>query len=121
MLLRASGQRAGRDYNLDAALDDFADAGVPHSALIRKLTEATVRNRWNELGELRDVAAAEMDEQQMIDVLIVASAFNGITRVADATGIPLDEATASNTDEMRAAVGINRFNYAEKSERYDIE
>ena len=43
---------------------------------------------------------------------------NGITRVADATGIPLDEHTAATTVEMRNATGIDQFDYAEKSARY---
>ena len=55
-----------------------------------------------------------MGEQQAVDALVVASAFNGITRVADATGIPLDENTADTTVEMRDAVGLDAFDYAAK-------
>jgi hypothetical protein len=51
---------------------------------------------------------------------VVASGFNGITRVADATGIPLDENTQQMTVDMRESTGIERFNYTEKSDRYDL-
>lgn len=119
MLLRASGEREGTAYNLSAVTDETADAGVPFSALIRRLTEATVRNHWSALPSLRDEASAAMGEQQMVDVLAVAAAFNGITRVADATGIPLDANTQATTGAMRAEVGIDAFDYGAKSERYD--
>jgi hypothetical protein len=59
-----------------------------------------------------------MGHQQAVDTLVVAAAFNGITRVADATGIPLDENTAATTVDMRAGVGLNAFDYAEKTLRY---
>ena len=54
----------------------------------------------------------------MVDALVVASAFNGITRVADATGIPLDTNTAETTVDMRATVGLDAFDYGEKAARF---
>lgn len=119
MLLRASGERQGTTYNLSAVTDADADAGIPFSALTRRLTEATVRNEWRALAALRDEASAAMGEQQMVDVLTVAAAFNGITRVADATGIPLDANTQETTAAMRAEVGLDAFDYGAKSARYD--
>ena len=61
-----------------------------------------------------------MGIQPMVDALTVAAAFNGITRVADSTGIPLDENTLETTGEMREQTGIDRFNYDEKSAQYDL-
>ena len=120
MLLRASGERDDRAYELSAVTNGHGDSGVPHSDTIRALTEATVANRWDELAGLRESAAAVLGAQAMVDVLTVAAAFNGITRVADATGIPLDENVAPATEELRAAVGIDRFDYHEKAARYDL-
>ena len=119
MLLRASGKRDGNTYDLSAVTDERGDSGVPHSDVIRALTEAAVGNRWDALASLRDAASRTLGEQAMVDVLTVAAGFNGITRVADATGIPLDERARVATEDMRAAVGIDRFHYARKSARYD--
>ena len=119
MLLRASGERDGNTYDLSAVTDERGDSGVPHSDVIRALTEAAVGNRWDALASLRDAASRTLGEQAMVDVLTVAAGFNGITRVADATGIPLDERARAATEDMRAAVGIDRFHYARKSARYD--
>ena len=60
-----------------------------------------------------------MGADQCVDALVVAAAFNGITRVADATGIPLDHNTDDATAAMREATGIERFHYSAKSVRYD--
>ena len=60
-----------------------------------------------------------MSAQQVTDALVVASAFNGITRVADATGIPLTPIPQKQQSEMREQTGIQRFDYTEKSARYD--
>ena len=121
MLLRASGERDETAYELSAVTNGQGDSGVPHSDTIRALTEATIANRWDELADLRESAAAILGEQETVDVLTVAAAFNGITRVADATGIPLDTNVVPATEELRAAVGIDRFDYHEKSARYDTE
>ena len=118
MLLRASGEQSGEDYVLNAVTDDTTNSGVPYAQLLRELTEAAIQNRWDDLGEIRDRASATMGEQATTDALVVAAAFNGITRVADATGIPLDETTAEATVTLRADTGIDSFDYAEKSARY---
>ncbi len=119
MLLRASGERDGTTYNLSAVTDDAADAGVPHSGLIRGLTEAAVHHDATALATLREAATVAMGEQQMVDTLTVAAAFNGITRVADATGIPLDANTQQMTASLRMETGIDGFDYGAKRARYD--
>ena len=93
MLLRASGQRESRDFNLNAVNEADSDPGVDHASHLRLLTEAAIDSRWQQLAAIRDDAAAAMGEQAMVDALTVAAGFNGITRVADATGIPLDPTT----------------------------
>ena len=118
MLLRASGEQEGTEYDLNAANNSTGDAGVAHASLLRELTEAAIENRWDDLEEVRARAIAAMGKQETVDALTVAAAFNGITRVADATGIPLYEHTAETTVELRDVTGIDRFDYAEKSARY---
>lgn len=89
---------------------------------LRQLTEAAITgtpSAADGLAELRNQAAQQMGEQQMVDALTVAAAFNGITKVADATGIPLDDSTAQRTAQMRQTTGINDYDYAVKSARWD--
>ena len=120
MLLRASGQRENRDFNLNAVNEADSDPGVDHAGHLRLLTETAIEGRWEELAAVRNAAAAAMGEQAMVDALIVVAGFNGITRVADATGIPLDPTTQQVTVSMRAETGIDAFDYAAKSAQYDF-
>ena len=120
MLLRASSQQTGHNYNLNAVTDPEQPSGVAHGEWLTELTDLTVRGDWLGLCDLRGEAEAHMGPQLVADALVVASAFNGITRVADATGIPLDENTADTTGDMRADTGIDSFDYAEKQVRYEV-
>ena len=120
MLLRVSGQNENNEYNLNSVTTDDIDPGVAHGDWLRALTEATIKGDWLKLAQIRPHAEKAMGAQPVIDTLIVASAFNGITRVADATGIPLDESTEQRTQTMRESTGIQRFDYAEKSTKYDL-
>jgi hypothetical protein len=45
----------------------------------------------------------------MIDAAAVVAGFNGITCIADATGIPLESAKAEESEPWRATLGIDRF------------
>ena len=39
----------------------------------------------------------------------VAALFNAIDRIANATGIPLEDAKAEDSEELRANLGVNEF------------
>ena len=120
MLLRASGEQNNSDYDLNHITADEGNGGVEHGEMLRKLTEATILGDWLSLADVRAEAEHIIGKQQVVDALTVAAAFNGITRVADATGIPLDANTAQATIAMRQETGIANFDYSVKTERYDV-
>lgn len=116
MLLRGSGQ-----FRLESVVDESVDSGVEHGVLIRELVDTVISCDWDSLVGLRERAISEMGVHHMVDVFAVMSSFNGITRIADSIGIPLDERPAELTKEMRDEVGIEAFHYDVKSARYDFE
>ena len=118
MLLRESGRKSGTTYDLRAVTDAHTDPGVASANHLRALTEAVIQGRWESLDALCSAALDTMSPVAITDVLSVAAAFNGITRVADATGIPLDAATYTNTVELRREIGIDAFAYDAKSLHY---
>ena len=119
MLLRASGQQQQQHYDLNAVTAEQGDGGVAYGDDLRTLTEHAVRSEWLELAAAKPDIEARLGLQRTTDALVVAAAFNGITRVADATGIPLDANTEQTTEALRAETGIADFAYDEKSARYD--
>ena len=120
MLLSLSGDKTGKEYNLNAVNTPSGLAGVEDEHWLRLITELTMTKEWEQLSQTREEAAQIIGEQKVVDTVVVASAFNGITRVADATGIPLDVDTEKNTAQMRTDTGIQSFNYDEKSARYNV-
>ena len=118
MLLRASGEREGFAPQLHAVTAASGDGAVPAGDLLRELTETAIRSEWAALATARRRGHELLGAQATTDVLTVAAAFNGITRVADATGIPLDSSTAQATVALRADTGIAEFAYDRKSARY---
>ena len=85
------------------------DGNVPHGALLAALAEAVALWRWEEVAELRDEAQARMGAAETSDAMLVAAGFNGITRVADAIGIRLDQHTEAASVELRRSTGIDAF------------
>ena len=45
----------------------------------------------------------------LVDAAAIVATFNAIDRVADSTGIPIDEARLAPTAEFREQLGINDF------------
>jgi len=61
---------------------------------------------------LQEVQAAirdQMGDAAFVDAAAIVATFNAIDRVADATGIPIEDSKAASTADVRAALGINAF------------
>lgn len=118
MLLRVSGDRTKDSYNLNAILGE-GDVGVADEDRLLQVAEAVYHGDAAKLAEVRQSAAEQPGPQKLVDAIAVASAFNGITRVANATGLPLDDQTERVTAEMRQLTGIDAYSEQVKSSRFD--
>ncbi|HEY3485160.1 MAG TPA: hypothetical protein VGK49_07240 [Ilumatobacteraceae bacterium] len=71
---------------------------------------AFARAAHHDLPELATARAAvrdEFGEAALVEACLTVGAFNGLTRVADATGIALDGGTLAATTDVRAELGLN--------------
>lgn len=119
MLLRRSGEIREESYNLDAVTEAAeGEIGVDHEALLLEIAEGVYHADADKLSELRTRGATELGEQALVDAIAVASGFNGITKVANATGIPLDHTTEEQTGEMRQTTKIDDYSDDYKTEQY---
>ena len=115
MALRASALETGQAADLAVATGRASrDGNVECGALLAALAEAVARWRWDEVADLREEGRTRLGAQQTSDAILVASGFNGITRVADAIGIRLDQRTEDASADFRDSVGISAFAPAEK-------
>ncbi len=114
MSLRESAKNSGQEADLKMVTGSTSDGGVPHGDLLVELSDAVAGWRWGEVSVLRTRGCRELGPRATSDAILVASGFNGITRVADAIGIRLDPHTAEASVALRENLGLNAFAPAEK-------
>jgi hypothetical protein len=74
-------------------------------------------------GSEADVAAARKEIVQamggdaLVDTAAVAALFNAIDRVADATGIEMEQTKADASADFRADIGVDEFYSADQKGR----
>lgn len=113
MLLRESGRKAGKDLEIETVTAGTGDAGVPFGDALVAFADAVIGGDKAAVDGARAQLREALDERSFVDAVAVVAGFNGIVRVADATGIPLDEAWAGATDDFRTRLGIDAYHAAE--------
>ena len=108
MMLRASAKATETTIDVQAVVDTGTDSQIPHGEALSVFAEALVRRSPN-LGEARNRVVQELGPQQLVEAAGTAANFQRMTRIADAIGIPLDEAAAQHGVNMRAQLGIDQF------------
>ena len=115
MRLSLSGKHTGDEYALEAAIGKGSgDGGLPRGELLNDFVEAVCADDVAHTATVRQKVIKGMGEAAMVDAAAVIAAFNCYPRVADATGIPLEEAKAAATATMRAELGLDELDSREK-------
>ena len=86
-----------------------ADSGVQHGQLLLQLTAAVVAWDHDAVIGLREAGEAALGSVGFVEAVAIASGFNGINRVADAIGIPLDDRLEALDGGFWHATGIREF------------
>jgi hypothetical protein len=90
-------------------LDGVVEVGVPHARALLAFADAAVAFDAAAIGAARAAVLVAVGEAALIDAAAVIAGFNGIVRIADAMGIPLEPAKAEQTVEWRGPLGIDRY------------
>ena len=86
-----------------------SDGGIPNGARLIRFATAILGDDPGELAASRDDLVKAMGGAALTDTAAVAALFNAIDRVADSTGIPLEDVKAEATADFRADIGIDAF------------
>lgn len=86
--------------------------GVPGAGVLLPFADAALSFDPARIAAARAAVGAALGEAAVVDAAAVIAGFNGITRIADATGIPLEDAKAERTEDWRHAIGIDAFRAA---------
>lgn len=111
MLLRASGQASGQVFDLHAVTEGITAtrSGVAHEEILLALAEAMVGDDEDALVPARARVRETLGPAALVDAAAVASNFERMVRIADATGIPLDSFLEEMTVDLRAELQLARF------------
>ena len=82
---------------------------MPHGEYLGELTEAVVARNHAGVRALAGRGSELLGSAGVVRAIGVAVGFDGINRVADAIGIPLDERFESLDEAFWAATRIDRF------------
>lgn len=110
-MLRESNEHNGEDFDLQAltAGVDGAASGIPHGDLLVAFAEAVTLADTAAMASARDALQAALGDEALVDAAGIVGMFNGLDRVADSTGAPLEDWKAADTEEMRNALGIDNY------------
>ncbi|MCK6555629.1 hypothetical protein L6Q96_13780 [Candidatus Binatia bacterium] len=87
-------------------------SGIAHAAALIELADAMVGSDEESLAGARQRVLTELGAPPLVDAVAVASNFERMVRIADGTGIPLDDPVAIMTSDLREQLGIDRFTAA---------
>ncbi len=84
------------------------DSGVPQGRLLLTFAEEACAGS-SLLPKARVAVAEAMGQDALVDAAAVIGIFQAVVKIADATGIPLEDAKAEASAEFRAELGLNAF------------
>jgi hypothetical protein len=104
----------GRELDVHAVTDDAAAAtsGIAHAGTLLAFAEAVVGPDDAALAHARAEVLRRLGPTELVDSAAVASNFERMVRVADATGTPLDPPLVMLTEPLRTDLGLDRFGAA---------
>lgn len=108
-MLRASGQHAGSSYAVESIVGG-ADAGVPHAAMLVEFAEAMLGGDADRQVRARRALQGALGAAALVDAAALVASFSAVVKIADATGIPLEDYKEAATRDLREQLGLERFN-----------
>ena len=120
-MLRVSAKLAGDKVDLTALTGacESKDAGVKHGALLLAFAEAVMSRDSATLTMARDALEQASSAGIVIEAAGVSANFQRMVRIADATGIPVDDMTSELGTTIREELGLYAFESAANSVRKD--
>ena len=110
-MLRVSSQPMDEEYDATAITAGSGGAAtrVPYAEELLAFAEAVVGREVNRITETREALRRAAGERAVVDTAGVIANFHRMTRVADGSGIPLDERMMLASADLRAVLGIDSF------------
>ena len=96
---------------MQAALEgDGGGVGVPHGALLVEFGEAMLGGDEKRRALARNALYSAMGSAAFVDAAATVASFNAVVKLADGSGIPLEDFKAQGTADLRAELGLEKLN-----------
>lgn len=92
-----------------ALADPEVESGVPNGRALLAFADAAAGDDDAQLARAREALRAEMGDAGVADAAAVASNFERMVRIADATGIELGDWMESFTEDVRTDLSLDRL------------
>ena len=86
-----------------------SEQGVRHADQLIAFTDAVMANDPAAIEQGRAKLRGILSDEEFVDVAAIIAAFNVVTRIADATGIPLDPVLKEMSADVRAELKLYHF------------
>ena len=93
---------SGTAVDVAAVNDGSVDSGVSFGAELLAFTDAVISRDKDDIAATSESVAKELGPDGVVDAAAIMTMFNVVDRVADGTGIPIDEGP---TNHMRYGIG----------------
>ncbi len=105
-----SSKASGIDVDVDVVNGrENARDEIPQAAALIEFAEAAIGPDDGRLSVAREALSGLLGADAVVDSAGVIAAFNMNDRIADATGIPLDEVARDAREAIAARLGIQRY------------
>jgi hypothetical protein len=85
--------------------------------MLIRFADAVITGSEADIATIRDEIAQTMGGDALADTAAVAALFNAIDRVADSTGIRMEDTKITDSADLRAEIGVNDFYSADQKGR----
>ena len=110
MLLRGSGEHDGVEHDYTAVNGQHLDQStVADADVLVSFAEACVGTDRFALSQARAAVAKRLGHEALVDAAAIVAIFCAVVRVADATGIPIEDYKVEGARALREELGIEAF------------
>lgn len=89
---------------------DGGRVGVAQAVELIEFGEAVLSGDAKRQARARSAVYRSLGPAALVDAAAIVASFNAVVKIADGTGIPLEDDKAAATQELRDALGLERFN-----------
>ena len=109
-MLRESSTATGANYDLSAIVGSVGtDGGVQHGMVLVEFVDAVLGRDEARLLALRGIVLSAVGDAGFVDACATVASFNAVVKLADGTGIPLEDWKETRTRDIRGALSIDAF------------